>query len=214
MTTISFIDDVHGRYGEYLSLVRDCEYSLQLGDFGFHYEKVEEVDTQRHRFIPGNHDHYEQIARRKLDGWSFPVENDYGILNLAGTDIMYVRGGYSIDKMRRTPGFDWFPDEEISTPDLQSMIKELSKQTAKVVASHECPAFAAEELFYANPALLMMFGKYHPSRTAQALEALFEKMTDKPELWIFGHHHVPFDQNIQGTRFVCLPVLERFDYQT
>ncbi len=213
MPTISFIGDVHGQYDEYLALIRDCEYSLQLGDFGFKFDKVADIDTTRHRFMPGNHDGYARIGQMKLDGWKFPVEDDYGILNLGSADIMYVRGGYSIDKMYRRPGFDWFPEEEIAATDLLTMIESLSKQKTKIVASHECPAFVAEELFYANPALLVQFGKYRPSRTAQALEALFEKMNDKPQLWVFGHHHVEFDQHIQGTRFVCVPSLDRFDWQ-
>lgn len=38
MTTISFIGDVHGEYADYLKLIRDCEYSLQLGDFDFRFD--------------------------------------------------------------------------------------------------------------------------------------------------------------------------------
>ncbi len=213
MAIISFIGDVHCEYDKYLSLTRDCEYSLQLGDFGFSFDQVAGIDTERHRFIPGNHDGYARIAQRKLEGWKFPVENDYGVLSLAGTDIMYVRGGFSVDKMYRRPGFDWFPEEEIPESDLRTMIEHLSTQKTRVVASHECPAFVAEELLFDNPVMLMNFGRYRPSRTARSLEELFGKMTDKPELWVFGHHHAPFDKNIQGTRFVCLPVLERLDWQ-
>ena len=212
MTTISFIGDVHAEYDKYLSLIDDCEYSLQLGDFGLSYKLGEEIDTQRHRFIPGNHEGYPRLMQRKLDGWKFPVENDYGILSLGGAEIMYVRGGYSVDRMYRRPGVDWFPEEELSTNELRTMIETLSPQKVKIAASHECPAFAAEELFVENPALIVKFGPYRPSRTAQALEELFEKLEPKPKLWIFGHHHVPFDQVIRGTRFVCVDIMERFDW--
>jgi hypothetical protein len=36
--------------------------------------------------------------------------------------------------------------------------------------------------------------------------------THQPELWIFGHRHVPFDQVANGTRFVCLAELEARDF--
>jgi hypothetical protein len=36
----------------------------------------------------------------------------------------------------------------------------------------------------------------------------------KPKLWIFGHWHVPFDEVIAGTRFICLPELAYIDIDT
>ena len=38
---VRLIGDVHSRFKEYKKLIKDCEYSIQLGDFGFEF--VDEV---------------------------------------------------------------------------------------------------------------------------------------------------------------------------
>jgi hypothetical protein len=35
----------------------------------------------------------------------------------------------------------------------------------------------------------------------------------KPDIWIFGHHHVPVGKEINGTRFVGLAELEYMDIE-
>jgi len=45
MTKITFIGDVHGRIPEYLDLIKDCEYSIQLGDMGFDYSLLKNIDA-------------------------------------------------------------------------------------------------------------------------------------------------------------------------
>lgn len=33
----------------------------------------------------------------------------------------------------------------------------------------------------------------------------------KPKLWLFGHWHMPFDEVVSGTRFICLAELATID---
>jgi predicted phosphodiesterase len=68
------------------------------------------------------------------------------------------------------------------------------------MVTHDCPETVADHLFG-------LTGKLNiPSRTRQAFDSMWE--AHKPEIWIFGHWHQSRDQNIMGTRFVCLAELE------
>ena len=53
---VRIIGDVHGKYGEYLHLTDDAEYSIQLGDMGFSYNHMKELNPLNHTFFGGNHD--------------------------------------------------------------------------------------------------------------------------------------------------------------
>lgn len=49
----------------------------------------------------------------------------------------------------------------------------------------------------------------HASRTRVAFERML--FLHPPKLWVFGHWHVPFDYESNGTRFICLPELATLD---
>lgn len=69
--TLRVIGDVHAQIGHadlftrgarpYLEIIADDAYSIQLGHMGdgeAYAQPVDRVDAGRHRFFPGNHDHY------------------------------------------------------------------------------------------------------------------------------------------------------------
>lgn len=61
---ISIIGDVHGKYDSYYKIVRQKDrhpYTVQLGDFGFKYDTVKNLDGNCHKIIGGNHDNYSKI---------------------------------------------------------------------------------------------------------------------------------------------------------
>jgi hypothetical protein len=73
------IGDVHGQiqpddllFGKskpYLELITEAPYSVQVGDMGdgeTYQQLVINVDASRHRFFPGNHDHYDQLPPHSL----------------------------------------------------------------------------------------------------------------------------------------------------
>ena len=49
----------------------------------------------------------------------------------------------------------------------------------------------------------------YASRTRVWFQNMFER--HQPKLWLFGHWHTPFDETVDGTRFVCLPELATID---
>ena len=73
MSKIRIIGDVHQYYDSYFSLAEECEYSLQVGDMGFNYEPLKQLDSNNHKFIGGNHDNYDTY-----NSCSHVIESDYG----------------------------------------------------------------------------------------------------------------------------------------
>ena len=93
---ITLIGDVHGKYEKYhriLSRQEKNPYTLQIGDFGFRYETLKNVDHTKHLILPGNHDNYDTCYNYRH------FLSDYGyMVNFNGIDFFYYRGANSIDK--------------------------------------------------------------------------------------------------------------------
>ena len=49
---------------------------------------------------------------------------------------------------------------------------------------------------------MIRYSKIYPTRTTQAMDIMLQN--HKPKYWIFGHHHRPFEMNIDGCIYKCL----------
>ena len=195
-----FIGDVHANFQIYDHVTTCFDDTFQVGDMGF----FREIDISRaivgdrHKFIRGNHD--DPLLCVRHPGYL----GDFGYLK--EQDIFYLSGGWSIDQDYRTPGIDWWKDEELSTSQLQSAIDEYKLAKPRVVVSHECPSIVKEDVLDVNRAVNTYASRvYPPSRTELALTAMWE--LHQPEYWIFGHYHTDFSKIVDGTRFVCLEII-------
>lgn len=97
---LSVIGDCHSERNAYLHMIRECEYSIQIGDLDFDYDWLvsKGVDVSRHRWLPGNHDNYD------LAFASPHCLGDFGTHSVPEFgDVFYVRGAWSIDHMARMP---------------------------------------------------------------------------------------------------------------
>lgn len=201
--TIRFIGDIHGKITPYMDLIECNHDTVQVGDFGFGFLSERQLDrlnatlTERDRFIRGNHDDPDAIAKHPNwieDGHYDPIRQ-----------IMYIGGAWSIDYAYRTPGLDWWAGEELSIPELMRMHAIYEYNCPRVVVTHDCPSEVAKALFgFPND-----FGNYKPTRTSEALEGMW--LRHRPEVWIFGHWHTRRDMVFEGTRFICLEELGHID---
>jgi hypothetical protein len=208
MPNFAFIGDVHGHIDEYLNLIQSEDYSVQLGDMGFDYSKLYDIDTSRHRFVPGNHENYPVINKWLRESHSFPA---HGLFQLGGVKMYAFRGGFTIDRYVRIEGVDWFPDEELNQWELRMVVDDIVNLKPKIIVSHVCPANVCKMLIRNEMGDIAKYAPtYIPSRTEQAMQSAFDLLPVKPDCWIFGHHHVWFDEFIEGTRFVCVPELQQF----
>jgi hypothetical protein len=185
------IGDVHGKLLKYRNILDKHKSfsSIQVGDFGFqkhHDWHIKHIDGDKHKINFGNHDYYPYLFEKHS------LEN-YSLIN---NEIMTIRGAFSIDKIYRTEGVDWFANEELNYGDMKAAIDFYETNKPKIVISHDCP----------HEIRKLLFGIEAKSITTNGLQIMLE--IHKPELWIFGHHHTSIDEVIDGVRFRCLAELE------
>jgi hypothetical protein len=180
--SILIIGDVHGKYDRYMSIVKNYEHSIQLGDMGLNYTDLPVMEN--HKFFMGNHDNYVTGHPNCL--------GDFGV----HLGCFYIRGAKSIDKASRLLMAEWFPQEELGflqtnwCMDMYKTVKPL------VVLSHDCPQSIKQ----------IMHGIEEQTHTSMLLQHLFD--IHQPELWLYGHHHHSVNTTYCGTDFRCLDELE------
>jgi len=190
------IGDCHGKYNAYVNICKDAERkgieTLQLGDMGFSYDHFSQYDLNpnTHKFIGGNHENYNLIkgCPNNLGG--------YGVYK----DFFFVRGAFSIDKMHRTIGVDWFEEEELSYKILEAAIEVYADIKPEIMISHTCPDSIKGRFVGGIP---------FDSRTEKALEVMLQ--IHRPTKWIFGHFHMDKVVVENGTHFECLSELSFLD---
>lgn len=194
------IGDIHEQYEQYCKIARQYEYSLQIGDFGFNYECLKEFDPNKTKIIKGNHDNYSIQIPHDL--------GDYGITNLGGCNLFYVRGGFSIDYKRRTPGLDWFYEEELNIEQIEKTIDLYSKTKPDILISHEGPFSLLS--YFPDRGILQYYGYKNPLKTRTNL--LLDQLINihKPKLHIFGHMHHSLRIKKPGIQFIALNILETY----
>lgn len=204
---IRFIGDVHGRYNSYLKILEESPYpTIQVGDFGVGFGPTPfdvwdiNIDPNQHKFIRGNHDN----PKLCKDYPAYIPDGSYS----HDDRILYVGGAGSIDRMYRTPGLNWWVDEQLSMAELDSIVDGAWNKLPEIIISHECPDFIADAICNARG-----YQKYaDDNRTRMMLSDLYTNdEIRKPKLHIFGHWHVNCDFKIHGTRFICLNELSYID---
>lgn len=205
---LRIIGDVHGRLGDYCNLANKAEYSIQLGDLGFDYSGIMELNSNKHKVIAGNHDNYLQENGRFVNQTAHFL-GDYGVYNVPDFgDIFFIRGGRSIDRGRSNIFIEnWWQEEELNYKQGLEALHMYSTIKPSFVISHECPSF-----------LIDQFSSMHTfrgqlllaSNTAKLLDQMFD--THQPKHWLFGHHHKDFKINFKSTNFKCVNIMKYVDF--
>jgi Icc-related predicted phosphoesterase len=204
---IRFAGDIHAEFSKYFFTLEGVTNSVQVGDYGIGFRDIP-VNLRdhpgNHRFIRGNHDNPHLCSSYHnfiADGHTETID---------GVKFMYLGGAYSIDKDWRTPGIDWWYEEELSYAELERMISIYEEFKPDVMVAHELPDTQVMPVFTANNPNFTKFAV--GSRTRDAMNVMFE--IHKPQYWIFGHWHKNARVNIEGTTFVCLDCHYHADYDT
>src|SRR5437868_2677997 len=199
-TSLRIVGDVHGQIEPddlytrgarpYLDLIAAAPYSVQIGDMGdgdSYRQLSAQVDAGRHRFFPGNHDHYDRLPAHCL--------GDFGAVCWGGVDFFFVRGARSSDRdtlvrLGQELGKTlWFEQEELSDAEMEAAEREYLRARPKIVLSHDAPSDVAHDAwaFARQFAAPDPAARFRPSRTNAFLTRLLDQHA--PRLWVFGHHH-------------------------
>jgi predicted phosphodiesterase len=193
---LTIIGDVHGKYKNYHEIIqkKDCyPYTVQLGDFGFNYEILKDVDPQCHKIVAGNHDNYDQII-------NFPhYLGDYGLFKLGDVEFFFYRGAYSIDHKTRTIGIDWWQNEQLSIDEFNKAMELYANIKPNIVITHDCPSSMVTTMLRPDQ-------RVYQNMTGWALNELLH--IHQPDIWIHGHYHVSKKTTYGKTKFICLNELE------
>lgn len=200
-----FIGDVHGWINDLTDVInKDDNTVFVVGDIGFGFEGVN-VPTYRNNvyLLRGNHDDPAEAKRHPN------YAGDWGYNPHLKT--FWYGGEKSIDKAyrlaiemkggRRT----WWPDEEIGYQDGLKAIEAYGEAKPEIMVSHGAPESILDPLLVACKEVtpfLANVDRFHPSSTAMALQSMLS--VHRPKVWVFGHFHVDWDVEIDGTRFICV----------
>lgn len=219
------IADIHGSvsrlsqilYG--LNLNKD-DYVIIAGDAGLRYgqynmgslKKAMKSFPCKFVIMRGNHDaRYEKIARIYEPGkWEFLIDGMFyepkypnilyvkdtgGVYDIDEKKILFVPGGYSVDKWYRMQmGYPWEPEEELSDLEFKKLYSISDSQEYDYVISHIAP-------YKINSQLQDLFlDGIDQSTVSTYSEEMCNYFYDKHnwKLWVFGHYHADrlFDGNM------------------
>lgn len=204
------VGDLHGAWPRLNQLIskKNPEIVLQCGDFGW-WPSMEishpviygrqnkwllegiKSDTLVY-FCDGNHEEFPllkpggiQVMYKNVHH----VQRGYTLTLSDGRVVLFMGGASSVDKHLRTPGKDWFPDENISEKDFD---RAMNHDRIDIVISHTCP----EEFDITASTHKVM------DSNRIALSAILHKY--KPSLWYFGHWHKYQQGKFNDTYWTCL----------
>lgn len=189
----TFLGDVHGDVYRCMSVCNanpDNEV-IQVGDLGvgwLHDSKIVGLPSN-FKFFVGNHDN-RTLAE------TYP--NCLGHFGEYKGKFFFVSGAHSIDKDRRIPGWNWWPDEELNVMQQNACLDAWEKSKTTVLVAHDCPQSIAQHCF-------MIYDK---CSTRNLLEEMIK--IRKPEIIICGHHHRKIDTRINDIHFICLGLNQDF----
>ncbi|MCL2429987.1 MAG: metallophosphoesterase family protein [Alphaproteobacteria bacterium] len=193
------IGDVHAKFEQYERHIAGRQDTVQVGDMGIGFRRFSPrldalMVAGNQRFIRGNHDNPEACGQSRQWIADGTVEGD----------VMFVGGALSVDQAWRTPGLDWWADEELTIAEIDRLIDVYAAAKPRIMVTHDCPQFLEATMLEVVGAQTSI-----PSRTRQALDAMFAR--HQPEHWVFGHWHRTHRTERNGCLFTCLGELEGVD---
>jgi len=193
-----FLGDIHGdwNYLKAIVAIYGNEPIICLGEFGYwprHEIWPPGIDLDNPiYFLDGNHEDFDSLEQ---NGWmdkSEPQEVEHNIfyiprgtlLSIQGKNLLCCGGGESMDKIYRTIGIDWFPQEVISYSDIVKCKEGVSVGGIDYVLTHVAPACFDIEVAI-NLFAMPKFG------SEKFLNYLVDDIMELAEVpsWFFAHYH-------------------------
>lgn len=189
-----FIGDIHGKPEWFKSIM--TPNSIQVGDLDLYGYANWSFDDDNRFFIDGNHDNFSILNPDRINLQEINKGLHYIPRGYVSGKTLFIGGAISIDQRSRTPGHSWYYEEALTQRQFMKIMN--IDQEIEVMVTHDCPALAF--YFFNENKNSDLDQLTWPMR--KALNEIADKF--RPNLWIFGHHHINMDFTIDGCRFVCL----------
>lgn len=202
------VGDIHGDFDNLVKIIYSVkDVVVQLGDLGigFRHEYVNpayfldqdepyklfkltdfQYDRKKFVFLRGNHDNPEMC--RKHHNYL----GEFGVFK----KVFYISGAWSIDKVYRKEGLDWWPDEELNMKQMYDALEMYTQVKPDIVISHDCPS-SVSQLIHLDSIT---------TRTGQLMDSMLRE--HQPQRWFFAHHHTSWFRKVDKTEFKCLNCYE------
>ena len=208
MSEITIIGDVHHKYNKLKNIIQENEYYVQVGDMGFDYRGLRNINSNTSKFFPGNHDNFDTLLENPPPHYL----GRYGIYELNGVEFFYIGGGYSIDEAFRrqdrihTNRKTWWHQEQLTFAEMEDCKRLFLENRPKLVLTHSpCRSIISQ---ITTPDLIKKFGFDDDfyCQTSLFLDHLFS--LHQPLTWISGHMHKSYEIQKGNTLFKGLAELE------
>lgn len=175
-----------------------AEVIVQVGDFGVWspYGYIKTLGDAAERagiilmFIDGNHEDFDWLLDQPIDDdgirrlhshvWHLPRGFRW---EWCGVRFLALGGAYSVDKVYRTEGVSWWPQEKITVSD---MYKSIEGGEVDVMFTHDCPDKVHLPLHHKMhlPYDVQMEANAHRSALGMVVSEV------NPKFLFHGHYHV------------------------
>ncbi|MBM7466102.1 metallophosphoesterase [Microbacterium esteraromaticum] len=220
---VAVCGDWHGNLGWLRMLTRalpnlayDVTTILQLGDWGMDPLETEPLfaaaGIERVLVSVGNHEAFDLISPLLAEhpGAAVRVSDITWILprparlTIGGRTVLSLGGAASVDRIWRTEGRGWWPDEAITDAQVAAAI---AGGPADVMLTHESPAAtpvrAVRELLGTNPNRFPTEALEESAKSRARVSEVWDAV--RPELLMHGHMHTPGGGTAEdGRRVVSL----------
>lgn len=208
-------------FGEHEDEYTSDDYLIICGDVGAcGFSASDEANTREVLrnlpvtvlFVDGNHENFEQLNSYPVDVWNggkvhFVDDNIIHLMrgqvfDIEGTRFFTFGGAYSIDKMYRTEGVSWFPEEIPTRAEYEEGWNNLEKAGFQVdyIFTHTGPREVVASMGYGELSDDEVELRQYLQRVAE-----FTDFT----AWYFGHFHE--DLEIEECFFCLYDEMVRLD---
>jgi predicted phosphodiesterase len=229
---ILILGDVHGQHQELARRLREAQAdfriaaAIQVGDFGFYKNLLDQARESRLRFpvplhvIDGNHEDHRWLRRALLLGagraWRDEMNLIYqarpSVASFGASRVGFLGGALHADRPQKHNALAGFPNY-ILRRNREHAVALFNQQRPELIVTHSCPSrigvgvqgSAEMQPGVAEHITAAGFDAGPEDDCGEVeLERLWLDLTYKPCAWVFGHFHRPHQATVDGTRFVCV----------
>ena len=219
---VMFAGDWHGNVQWAISCIETAADNgatliYQLGDFGIwpglggseYLLCLEAVAAERDVLLVvtlGNHEDYDQVETWPITDDGFIINPEYPHIWIAqrgqvwehsGRVVASLGGAFSIDKGTRRPHKSWWPQEEITLENVETLRENLAGRRVDLFLSHDFP-FGVQP----GPHTVFALPKDLEDESHRQRAVLRRAVNiAKPELLIHGHWHMPMMGKLVGSDY-------------